>query len=265
MAGRLRADRPASRAAALSAAKHARQTDPSREAILNDNDARKLLSIDPADLFGRLVGTGRMMIFTTTGHVTHERIGIVETVTRADGWAAFGGSAHDSRIRLDSIVSVSLDRSRRIGEKAYPRIELNNAAGDEIACIVGFEGLEPFDKALGAVKIAAELEPRVTRFNSMPEAKEVASDDPGLRPFDEARQTAMPVVVEIALPDFVQRWTGQVPELKVSHGFINVMEPDFHLHLRGGSIADWRDMGTGRLEALGPDGADLGFSVTARN
>ncbi len=204
------------------------------------------------------------MIFTTTGHVTHERIGMLETVSREGGWVAFGGAAHDARVRLDAIVSISLDRSRRIGEKAYPRIELNDAAGNEIACIVGFEGLEPFDKALGAVKVAAELEPRVTRFNSMPETKEVASDDPARLPFDEARLRGDPVVVEIALPDFMQRWTGRVPELKVSHGFINLMEPDFHLHLRGGCIAQWRDIGTGRLEARGTDGADLGFSVTTR-
>lgn len=227
---------------------------------MDNSETRKLLSVSPADLFPRLVDLGRLMIFTTTGAVTHERIGVLETVTTADGWARFGGKAHDSQIRLDAIAGIALDRSRRIGDKAYPRIELNDSSGSEIACIVGFEGLEPFDRALAGIPVAGELEKRSTAFNSMPPAAEVDAADPGRAPFDAARAAGRPVVVEIALPHFHQRWTGAVPELKVSHGFINVMEPDFHLHLRGGAIAGWRN-DDGVSQAYAGDGAALGFSV----
>jgi hypothetical protein len=37
-----------------------------------------------------------------------------------------------------------------------------------------------------------------------------------------------------------QVWTGSVRELRSAMGFLNIIEPDFHLHLKDGSVAGWR-------------------------
>jgi putative heme degradation protein len=43
--------------------------------------------------------------------------------------------------------------------------------------------------------------------------------------------------------------------VKPAMGFINVMKPDFHLHLRGGAVATWqrKDVGNGTVEMVAVD------------
>jgi len=231
---------------------------------MTDLPQRHILPVEPSALFERLPGLGKLMMFTTNAHVTHERIGRVETVEEAGGWTLFKGHAHDSRIRLAAVRQIVVDRSRSMGEKSYPRIELNGDHG-EIACIVGFEGLEPFDQALDGLPVGESVEQRETIFNTMPRDQNVDPNEPGFLPLEQARRDSVQAVLEIAHEDFRQRWTGMIPELRVSLGFINIIEPDFHLHMRGGSIARWDSAtvdGASRFSAVGRDGSDLGFSVT---
>lgn len=45
-------------------------------------------------------------------------------------------------------------------------------------------------------------------------------------------------------------------------GFLNVMTPDFHLHLEGGSVSGWRTE-SGRRVALDRNGRPVGLSVVS--
>ena len=58
------------------------------------------------------------------------------------------------------------------------------------------------------------------------------------------------VTIEFRRPGLTQSWNGVIEDVKPAMGFINVMRPDFHLHLRGGAVRRWRraEAGDGMVE-----------------
>ena len=55
---------------------------------------------------------------------------------------------------------------------------------------------------------------------------------------------------------------GRVEALKPAMGYLNVMSPDFHLHLEGGSVAA-RRAEPGRRVALDAAGESTGLMLTS--
>lgn len=224
---------------------------------------RAKLTADPAEVLKTLPAIGKLMINSKNGGATHERIGTVQEVHIDNGWIFFSGSEHHSKIELKAIHSMIVDRSSVMQEKVYPRIDLLGITGDTIGSVIGFEGAEPFDAALSPFAYEA-LEPN-NEPRSMSEQVEVQEDDPALKPFAAAQRNKATVRIALERPSFSQEWTGEMPDIRNSRGFINVMKPDFHLHLKVGHVMDWRGEEKGdqlHFYALDAEGQPTGLVIS---
>lgn len=224
--------------------------------------ARARLDADLTKTLATLPAMGKLMVTSSHAGATHERIGTVESVVSDGDWVVLAGAEHDSRIEAGAIAGMIVDRSGRMGDKVYPRIDFQAADGGNIFSVVGFEGLEPFDKELAGLGALLPLEPAEKPVAG--ERGEVAADDPGAVPFEAALASEAETVIGFRRAGFEQRWRGRVEAVKPAMGFINVMRPDFHLHLKAGSVARWRGDGP-ELHAEAADGAPLGLFVVAGN
>mgnify|MGYP001040057467 CR=1 FL=1 len=224
-----------------------------------EKPARERLEISPAKVLAALPA-GRLMVGTSNLGSTHERIGTVENVEVDGRFVTISGAMHDSRIDTREIGGVVVDRSGRMGDKAYPRIDFHSPEGIVLFSVVGFEGLEPFDAALAPLGEGVAVEPAPEKPQE--ERTEAAADDPGREPFDAALTAGDEIVIGMRRSGFEQAWRGRVEAIKPAMGFINVMRPDFHLHLKAGAVARWRREG-GELQAEAADGSLLGLFVAA--
>lgn len=215
---------------------------------------REILPVPPASVIRKLPDMGNLMITAKQNGATHERIGTIETVTIEDGWLVCGGAAHDSRIDPTVITSVIIDRTSIMQEQVYPRIDFRR--GDEVLfSVVGFAGIEPFDAALAEFGRGEALpeepkEPRAKR-------DEASLQDAGALPLQAALEAGTRVSIHFKRPGFEQAWSGVIESVKPAMGFINVMRPDFHLHLLGNTVSAWADGA-----ALDADGKPTGLTLT---
>jgi hypothetical protein len=200
---------------------------------------RRILAAEPSDILMRIPGMGRLMITASTAGVTHELIGPLDDAAESQGlWSATVGAGTCS-IDLGTIARIEIDRSGRMKDKVFPRLSLVDHTGLPICGIIGMEGLEPFDAAFSSM---AETE--------VPESlatEQTPSDD--LRPpllvtawnaLEAAHASAAAVSIVFRRTTSHQVWTGPVRELRPAMGFLNIIEPDFHLHLKDGAVAGWR-------------------------
>jgi hypothetical protein len=221
---------------------------------------RARLAATPEAVLATLPQIGRLMITAKNLGATHERIGPVETVSFADGWALIGGADHESRIEMGSVAEMVVDRTSVMKDKAYPRIDLHRADGSYICGIVGFDGLEPFDNAIAAVGPGEALEAKPD--GGPTERIDPAETDPGLVTLESVREAASPVVVGFRQPGFRQAFRGVVETVKPAMGFINIMRGDFHLHLKSGAVAEWREV-DGERRAVNAGGEELGLYLAS--
>lgn len=221
--------------------------------------ARARLTATPEAVLATLPQVGRLMITAKNLGATHERIGPVETVGFTDGWAVVGGADHESRIELAAIAEMIVDRTSVMKDKAYPRIDLHRADGTYICGIVGFDGLEPFDAAVASFGPGEPLDPKPEAGPT--ERIEAAATDPGLVTLEAVRDAATPVVVGFRQPGFRQAFRGVVETVKPAMGFINIMRGDFHLHLKSGAVAEWREA-DGERRAINAEGLELGLYLS---
>ncbi len=225
---------------------------------------RTTLLATPEAVTDRLTGMGRVMIITSINAVTFERIGPVEHVSRDGARLHVAGASHDSSFELARVQEIVVLRRANASGKVFPRIDFNTEAGEALFSVVGMEGLEPFDASLAGLPTGPSgPAPEGEGFASRPEA---STEDPACAPLDTARGAGVPVSISIERPGFRQAWTGVVPELKLSMGFVNVMVPDFHMHVAGGAVHGWTEERAGDgmvLRATGADGRPLGLSITA--
>ncbi|MDB5536545.1 MAG: Hemin transport protein HmuS [Devosia sp.] len=199
---------------------------------------REHLAVPPASVIRALPAIGKLMITAKRAGATHERIGSIEAVTIEDGWLVCSGAEHDSRIDASHIATVIVDRTSIMGDQAYPRIDFIDGAGEALFSVVGFGGLAPFDAGLVEFGAGEPLPEKPSEPRG--ERPEVDPADPGARPFNLAKDTSAAVSISFSRKGFWQNWTGQVEKVNPAMGFINVMRPDFHLHLRANTVADWR-------------------------
>lgn len=232
---------------------------------MSQQPIRVKLLADAGTVLATLPAMGKLMINTKSGGATHERIGVVEKVEIEGDWLYFSGVQHHSRIDLSAIKALIVDRSSIMQEKVYPRIDLLADDDSVIGSVIGFEGAEPFDKALESFDFTA-LQPKEKESRAQ-DVLEVGEDDPGLQPFKAAQRNMAEVRIAIDLPSFKQEWTGEMPEVRPSRGFINVMKPDFHLHLKAGHVASWRETAEGddvAFYALNEAGEQTGLIVAGK-
>lgn len=202
------------------------------------NNRREKLNVDLYALLQKLPEIGRLMVNSKSLGATHERIGTVETVNFANGRIAIGGAEHHSSIDASAVKEIIIDRTSIMRDKCYPRIDMLGSDGEVVASVIGFDGVEPFDAALAEFGAGAPLDEK-DKDETAPERKEISAEDGGFEPFKRAETEGATVRIELTMPHFHQQWQGVMPVVKPSMGFINVMVGDFHLHLKGDSVAGW--------------------------
>jgi len=228
---------------------------------MNDTPAlRQQLSAPPDRVMSRLTAMGKVMVVAQDDGVTHERIGVVDRVKRDEDQIVFGGAAHDCTIDISRVDSAIADRSGRMKDKVLPKLEFADTSGRLVFSVVGLDGLEKFDDALERFAGVA-VEPAVKQPGTQ---AALANDDPALAPLTAAHNSGEEIAIEMQKPGMVQRWRGKVPAVNPAMGFVNLITSDFHLHLRGGTVARWDRMEKGgelRLTALNADGKPIGLTL----
>jgi putative heme degradation protein len=208
---------------------------------------REELPAGPLAVIARLPAMGKVMLTARRGGATHERIGDV-TEIGIDGLVArLGGDCHAARIDAAVALKAVADRTGKMQDRALPRVDFETADGDIAFSVIALDGLEPFEAALEPLGAG---DPRPERVKPAPNASEVGEDDPGAAPLAAAQASGREVTIELTAPGLVQSWRGVIASVKPAMGFINVMQPDFHLHLRGGAVARWRRVDAGGAVTL---------------
>lgn len=226
-------------------------------------DKKKRYLIDaPAEIIiRRLPSLGNLMIIGKANGATHERIGIVEKIEDVDGWLVASGEHHDSRMNASLVCRTILDTSSVMQNQVYPRLDFQDAEGNTLFAFVGFAGEAPFQAGVADLD-KRELEASAT---PRPQRPDVAADDAGAVPLNAALEAALPVTIAFESRGFEQAWTGIVEKVSPGMGFINIMRPDFHLHLLGGTVSGWREEHSAngiRLIALDLQNNATGLSVS---
>ncbi len=186
---------------------------------------------------------------------TRERIGASKPSPLPTAAQVIGGAEHESRIELGAIAEIIVDRTSVMKDKAYPRLDLIRTDGTPICGIVGFDGLEPFDAAVALLGTGEAVDAKPEKPAS--ERTDAAPTDPGLVALEAAREAATPVIIGFRRPNFWQAFRGVVETVKPAMGFINVMRPDFHLHLKSGAVAEWHTV-DGKSARWTPTGRSWG-------
>lgn len=224
---------------------------------------RQQLNAAPNHVLTRLTAMGKIMIVAQDGGVTHERIGIVEKIRRNEGSFTFMGDAHDCTVDMSQVATAIADRTGKMKDKVLPKLELLNAGGDLVFSVVGLDGIEKFDEGLARFDGTATA-PKV--MEGAGTQATLRDDDPAMQPLVAAHDAATEIAIEMQKAGMVQRWRGVLPAINPAMGFVNIIAPDFHLHVRGGVVARWeqRDAdvsGHVRLTALDQDGKRTGLSL----
>ncbi|QCK86303.1 hypothetical protein E8L99_11330 [Phreatobacter aquaticus] len=208
-------------------------------------------------------GMGRVMLSVSDKGTTHERIGVVDRVVADTTSVTLSGSAHDARIDLSIVTAVVVDRSGKMRDKAMPRLEFQDSAGTALFSVIGLEGIEPFDQALAGVEPGTTLPEKLKPVPSGGgQAADVDPEDVGARPLHAARENGDTVSIIYRGNGLEQRWSGTIAEIKPMMGFFNIIQTDFHLHLKAGAVSRWRqeptDVGV-ELHAQDGEGRDIGL------
>lgn len=232
--------------------------------MTNQTNPRETLAQSPAEILQSLPAMGRVMLSTRSGGATHERMGAVETVAVADNEVRLSGAFHDSRIDLAAVVRIVADRTSTMRERVLPRLECQDAAGETLFSLIGLDGLEPFDTALAAFGPGEPLEPVKRDAPGSGGPTEVPDDDLGARSFAAILASGEAVAIDITRAGLFQHWQGALPEPKPAMGFVNIMQPDFHLHLKAGAVSGWereRDGASVALHALDAEAKRFGLTL----
>jgi len=216
---------------------------------------RFALAATPMQAASLLPAFGRVLVGLSAGGATHERIGVVESVTAEAGALRIGGAAHDATLDVAAVARIVADRTGGMRGRVFPRIEFRDGADQVVLSVTAMDGLEGFDAALADWAGAAEdAPPRPTPQGS----GELAPDDAAARLLEALRASGGAVEIVLAAGPARQAWCGVIEEMKPAMGFANIIRADFHLHWRGGSLGGLGAVGDA-WEALDASGGATGL------
>jgi len=144
-------------------------------------------------------------------------------------------------------------------DKVLPKLEFQNAGEETLFTVVSLDNGDKFELGFATFPGVAVGVPD----KKSSEAASLAGDDPAFQPLRAAIEAGTEIEIQMRRPGLDQRWRGIVPAINPAMGFINLIAPDFHLHLRGGTVACWQSDkaadGAVELAAIGQDGNPLGL------
>jgi putative heme degradation protein len=226
------------------------------------NEGRVRIAAPPGEILALLPRMGRVMLTISAGDITHERIGPVERVSLDGNIARLEGESHRAALDIGAIGTLVADRTGRMRDRALPRVQALAPDGRALYALIALDGLEPFDAALSEVA-TAELVPPLPKPGDRGDPPSCDGDLVRLLVDRLAEERA---TIEVALESegVVQSWSGVASPTKPAMGFVNIIQPDFHLHARAGVVASWREEGRSR-HALDADGIPIGLTVRVRD
>lgn len=223
-----------------------------------DLPTRQELTASPAEIGLLLPGLGRVMVALAVGSAAHERIGRIAHVARRGGALCLGG---ETELDLGAVRRVVLDRGSVMRGQVYPRLEFQDCTGKVLMRVVGMEGEAPFETNLAHLLGPALLPEEAAPTPAAEAGPEVAPEDCAATTLLRRLHAAGgPVRVALRTGPAWQAWEGVPPEPRLVMGYVNLIAPSFHLHLRLGSVAGFHVSEEG-WEAVDGTGARFGLTL----
>lgn len=211
------------------------------------------------DVFSRLPTMDKLMVVASAHQTVHERIGIVETVKQSHGTACLSGPTHDSEILRDSIHSVYFDTSSQMKDKTLPKLDFRGENNETVFSVIGLQGAAPFANALSSMSMTpVEVLPKPERNQFSQEETEEA--DPGNDFLQKLSDNGSETLVRFETTAIRQQWQGKIQSVRASMGHINIIQPDFHLHLPFGKVSSWQ-LNNDVWQAMDADGKVFGLTI----
>ncbi|WEK49682.1 MAG: hypothetical protein P0Y66_18555 [Candidatus Kaistia colombiensis] len=218
---------------------------------------RQALAPDPFAVLSRVPAIGNLILGVRADGALLEGLGAIDSVELEDGFAVLRGPARETRLDLSEIGSIVADQM--VMKNVMPFLEVLDAAGNTIAKLTALDGLARFDAALEGIG-------RRPLDAAPPAARPGPGDEPADGPLKAAEAAAKLVTLQAVKNGVVHRWSGTLTSVSFSHGFLNAMQPDMHLHIRAGAIASWSKEsadGSDVFSAIDRNGKAIGLTLTA--
>lgn len=222
---------------------------------------RQSLPLEPLAILERVHLMGRALVGMRVGGALLERIGVLDGIVEEDGMIVSHGALHETHIDPSAIVSIVADRSETPHDTVLTYIDFLDDNGDSIVKVTALDGpdglnttLEGFARA--PLPYQAPLERSVVA---------VEPSDIGAIPLVAAKDNEAEVTLAVTRPGGFQSWTGKIAKIHFGHNYINIIQPEVHLHLRGQVVGRWAVESIGDkvvLTALDPDGEPIGLVVS---
>ncbi len=268
------------------------------------------LKADWVALFSALPALGRLMALTRNDHAVHERRGVYHAPQGGEHAMIVLGPDIDLRLFHKNWTHAyalggdrpSLQIFARDGSaahKIYATEETDRAAWDAmVAALAGPADPPPMQPAPRETKAETEVDGAALRADwlalkdtheffgmlrrhgaSRRQAFRLAGEDLALRlptsagaeVLRRAAAAELPIMVFVGNANAIQIHTGPVKRLVDAHGWFNVLDPDFDLHLRETGIAEaWRvvkpteDGPVTSIELLDAEGGTIAMLFGAR-
>ncbi len=226
----------------------------------NPISRRQSLPLEPLALLQRAAAMGRTLVGVRAPGALLERIG------RFDGVALDGGlivAAHENgRTVIDPsvITAIVADVSETPHDTVLTYMDFLDANGVSVIKVTALDGPEAFDAALSGVPRAPlPYVPPLPR-TTIP----VDPADAGGVPLVAAHASGLTVTLNVRRPGAEQSWSGLIEKIVFGHSYVNIIQPDMHLHLAAAAVAAWDRSGSGddvTLTAVDGAGAPIGLSV----
>lgn len=221
---------------------------------------RAQLDHSPIQILAALRHAGGVMLGVRSGPALLERMGSIERVEESAGTIRVLGASHDLTLSADAVTAIVVDRTMKMRDRVLPRVHVLGSDGKPLVSATALDDAEAFEAALAPFGPGTALpeEPAPPREPATAEA-----EDPAARPLRAAAEAGLPVALAIERSGVLLRRIGVLPEPQIAMGFVNIILPDCHLHLRGGMIA-WRrreDTGGVLFSAENAEGSAIGLTL----
>ncbi|MCX5496967.1 hypothetical protein OSH11_19845 [Kaistia dalseonensis] len=222
---------------------------------------RQSLPLEPLAILQRAVLMGRALVGVRAGGALLERIGILDGIVEENGLIVSHGARHETRIDPKAIVAIVADRSETPHDTVLTYIDFLDRNGDSVIKVTALDGPEGLDATLeGFARAPLPYQPPLERS-----AVAVEPSDIGAVPLLAAKANGDAVTLAVTRAGSFQSWTGVIEKVHFGHNYINIIQPEVHLHLRGQVIGSWDTEVEGDrlvLTALDPADAPIGLTVS---
>lgn len=224
---------------------------------------RQALPLDPLGILQRAPSIGRALVGVRAAGALLERVGTLDPVIEEDGFAISRGDGRETRLQIGAVAAIVCDRSETPHDTILPYVDFLGRDGESLLKVTGLDGIGKFDEAL------AGLDRRPLPYLAPPDrpAIPVTSEDPGAKPLQAALASGAEVTLRAERAGISQSWSGAIRSLSFGHNYINVIQSDVHLHVRGKAIAEWRETAADDVQtwvAIAESGAALGLTLSTR-